>query len=173
MTFLCGNGVLIRGHQNGYGTKNFYNREKSQRHNNCANWCCAVRAANRTDSGFQCDRSNDLYSCCGQIYSFTAGIGISQLFSAAEKCLSVAFTAVENHIFAGIGCSGQEHRTAACPFICHKFYPKRIGQVNRIESAVERYRFNIHADVGHTNAPAFDHCNILRQCSSVHENLDI
>lgn len=36
----------------------------------------------------------------GRLMGFTAGVGVAQLFTAAEECLRVAFAAVQDHVLA-------------------------------------------------------------------------
>ena len=66
-------------------------------------------------------------TCTAAVGRFTAGVGVAQLFTAAEECLRVAFAAVQDHVLAGVGSAGQQHRTAAGTFIRHKFYPECVG----------------------------------------------
>ena len=168
MAFLGGNGVLVRGHQNRHRTEQFHHREQPQCHDDRPHRRCAIRPADGTDACFQCNWLDHLHGCRGEIDGFAAGIGVADLFAAAEKRLGVALSAVQNDVLTGVRRSGQQHRTAARPFICHQLHPKRIRQINGVKAAVERYRLDVHTDVRHPHAPALYHCDVGRKFSAVH-----
>ena len=130
-------------------------------------------AADRCDLCFQCQRRNHLDIAARQIDDLAAVVHIPDGNAGTGKRLRVRFAAVQNAALTRIYGAFHDGGRLAGMRIAQQLHTECKCDVNIVEPAVERYRFNPHADILHPHAFALDKLDVCRQLSGIKQHRHI